>query len=144
MSEITAWGVQWTGLPHSPKTNRDCLIEDNLLHYRTPHVVISLTIFHDQQGNQPLPQDCSSRDSHCVLTHYLTYVQLSLSPSSIEKSSDRLLTNSKEEPVSYTCTYRCPSIWYFKMNSYRQKATYMQQTMFVLQFCNWASYAYVC
>ena len=30
VSIITAWGVRWTGFPHSPKTNRDRLIEDNL------------------------------------------------------------------------------------------------------------------
>ena len=29
VSVITAWGVQWTGLPHSPKTDSDCLIKDN-------------------------------------------------------------------------------------------------------------------
>ena len=33
MSVITAQGVQWTGLPHSPKTNGDHLIKDNLGHY---------------------------------------------------------------------------------------------------------------
>lgn len=111
------------GLSYGLKTNRDCIIEDNLLRYGTSHAVISLAIFHDHQGNQPLPQDCSSRDSHCILTHYLTYVQLSLSLSCIEKSSDRLLTNCEEEPVSYTCMSRCPSIWYFKMNSYTGRAT---------------------
>ena len=30
---ITAQGVQWTGLPHSPKTNGDHLIKDNRGHY---------------------------------------------------------------------------------------------------------------
>ena len=30
---ITAWGVRWTGLPHSPKTNGDNLIKDNLGRY---------------------------------------------------------------------------------------------------------------
>ena len=33
VSRITAWGVQWTGLFHSAKTNRDGLIEDNLGRY---------------------------------------------------------------------------------------------------------------
>ena len=30
VSRITVWGVQWTGLHHSPKTIGDSLIEDNL------------------------------------------------------------------------------------------------------------------
>ena len=30
VSRITAWGVQWTGLPHSPKTIGDHLIKNNL------------------------------------------------------------------------------------------------------------------
>ena len=30
VSWITALGVSWTGLPHSPKTDRDRLIKDNL------------------------------------------------------------------------------------------------------------------
>ena len=30
VSVITARGVRWTGLPHSPKTNGDYLIKDNL------------------------------------------------------------------------------------------------------------------
>ena len=29
VSIITAWGVRWTGLPHSPKTNSDHLMKDN-------------------------------------------------------------------------------------------------------------------
>ena len=29
VSGIATWGVQWTGLPHSPKTDGDSLIEDN-------------------------------------------------------------------------------------------------------------------
>ena len=29
VSVITAWGVRWTGLPHSPKTDSDRLIKDN-------------------------------------------------------------------------------------------------------------------
>ena len=29
VSVITAWGIQWTGLPHSPKTDSDCLMKDN-------------------------------------------------------------------------------------------------------------------
>ena len=33
VSAITAWGVQWTGLPHSPKTKGDRQIEDNLGRY---------------------------------------------------------------------------------------------------------------
>ena len=33
VSGIVAWGVRWTGLFHSAKTNRDCLIEDNLGRY---------------------------------------------------------------------------------------------------------------
>ena len=41
-------GVRWMGLPHSLKTNRDRLIEDNLGWgspvYRTPYTVILLTI----------------------------------------------------------------------------------------------------
>ena len=35
VSVITAWGVQWTGLRDSPKTNGDHLIEDNLDYYCT-------------------------------------------------------------------------------------------------------------
>ena len=33
VSVITAWGVRWTGLPHSPKTDSDRLIKDNLVCY---------------------------------------------------------------------------------------------------------------
>ena len=33
VSVITAWGGQWTGLPHSSKTNGDHLIKDNLGRY---------------------------------------------------------------------------------------------------------------
>ena len=33
VSVITAWEVRWTGLPHSPKTNSDRLIENNLIRY---------------------------------------------------------------------------------------------------------------
>ena len=40
---ITAWGVRWTGLPHSPKTDSDHLMKDNR------HAVITLTIHYDQQ-----------------------------------------------------------------------------------------------
>ena len=29
VSVITAWGVGWTGLPHSPKTDSDRLMKDN-------------------------------------------------------------------------------------------------------------------
>ena len=29
VSAITVWGVQWTELPHSPKTNCDHLMKDN-------------------------------------------------------------------------------------------------------------------
>ena len=35
VSVITAWGGRWTGLFHSPKTNSDRLIEDNLVCYCT-------------------------------------------------------------------------------------------------------------
>ena len=30
---ITAWGVRWTGLVYSPKTDSDHSIKDNLVHY---------------------------------------------------------------------------------------------------------------
>ena len=33
VSIITAWGVRWTGLPHSLNTNGDHLIKDNLGRY---------------------------------------------------------------------------------------------------------------
>ena len=43
VSEITAWGVRWTGLTHSPKTDRDRLIEDNQqLHTAIKHIISSI------------------------------------------------------------------------------------------------------
>ena len=33
VSVIRAWGIWWTGLPHSPKTNGNHLIKDNLGRY---------------------------------------------------------------------------------------------------------------
>ena len=61
VSAITAWEVQWTGIPHSPKTDSDSLMKDNRGRsssvfglwgspvHRTPHAVITLTIHYDQQ-----------------------------------------------------------------------------------------------
>ena len=58
VSVITAWGVGWMGLSHSPKTDSDRLIKDSL---------ITLTIHYDQQLHTAIIQYFSTIEMYVMM-----------------------------------------------------------------------------
>ena len=80
VSIITALGVRWTGLPHSPKTNGDHLVNDKLGRYcsktnrqRESKKVVPLEIKPRASGTLPLDSLC------CDYAHHLSWSTLKIS-----------------------------------------------------------------